>query len=120
MTAATMAWPIPDPYDPDQLARPDWFNVNIQQANPHRALCIIDALLKACEARDFVLQHERDGGGIVVVIDGETLRLEISERATAPYRLSLQAAGRTWNDTLSRRLERRLNNVMLALRSAAA
>lgn len=120
MTAAVKGWEIPDAFDANQLTRPEWFDVSIHQADPNRILRLIDALLKACEARGFELRHMREGGGISVIVEGESFGMSLTEGGKPISRLTLEAGWQKWNDTLSRPLEGRLNNVMLVLRSAAA
>lgn len=120
MTAAAKGWEIPDAFDPNRLTRPDWFDVSIHQADPNRVLRLIDALLKACEARGFELRHMREGGGVAVIVDGESFGMSLTEGGKPISRLTLEVGWKKWNDTLSRALESRLNNVMLELRSRAA
>jgi hypothetical protein len=123
MTAAANGWQLPEPFDPKQLARHHGVTVDIRHVDPFRVLRLIDALLKAFEARGFVLRHEHADAGITVSVDGESFELMVSDDGGRAIRLTLRAGRydrRNWNDTLSQPLERRLNNVMLWLRSTAA
>ena len=115
-------------FDFDEAACPlstdiRWFHIDVSPQRAEHALCIADALIKACERRGFEIRIDpRDAadGRIILIIDGEPVSLGLFERGHPARRLSLETSFRRWSDCLSRPLAKQLNSVILTHRKMIA
>lgn len=124
-TAAAYGWAINNPFDRNKLNPLDWFDVRTRDAKQHRVLRLLEALLKACETRGFEFVQEAGANGICILVEGEPIAIKLIERGAMVTHLSLEAGERhtgrkIWKDAPRRPLEKRLNDVMVGLRSIAA
>ncbi len=130
-TAEILGHPFSPPEDV-VLHEGRWFCVRgISSHNANLALRIIDALIKACEMRGFELRKDADNqrhSGLSIFLEGEPIPLELVEHGAVVTHLSLEFGRtscsykmkKTWKDRPRRRLETRLNEVMLSLRYIVA
>jgi hypothetical protein len=127
-TAAEIDWPLRQAPDTTTSLFPPAgrFSVHVSERNKARALRLVDALVKACEARGFELRSNSDdsAGVISVFVNNESLPLRLVERGTRVTYLLLESDAdygrKSWRDSPLRPLEKRLNKIMIDLRTKAA